>query len=300
MATVHVLRGTSVTPTETFSVNGVPADLDTGVPTVTATYPNGTTLTPAPVASGAWTGRTTGQYRIVLDAQAECAILDLVWVGVIGGKTQTLRSRVEWVGDLLFTVAEARAFRVGGSTPLASTADADLLEARATVTDEFQTICGQAFVPRYARQILAGSGTDTLILGNLRIQRIISASVGGVALDAGALAALTVPSVTGLLTRTTGSTWTWGAANVVVEYVHGFDQVPGDIKLAALRRVAMLLNPSALGSTISSYTDAAGGTYSFDPAGRRVGAGDTQWFGVPAIDSVLNRPAYQAVDLAVA
>src|SRR6266508_56701 len=155
MASIQALRGTSVTVTETFSNEDGPIDLDSGVPTVVAKFPDGTALTPAPVASGAWSGRTTGQYRIVLDPQAEVTYLDpITWTGTIGGKTQTLYSRVEWVGGLLFNLSDLRGLKVAGGTPFAENAvppfsTQRLMDARVTVTEELRTILGFHPVPRF-------------------------------------------------------------------------------------------------------------------------------------------------------
>ena len=164
-SSLQVLKGTSVTVTETFQVDGVAADLDaSAVPTVVAKFPDGTSLTPAPTASGAWSGRTTGQYRIVLDGQAEVTYLDpITWTGAIGGKAQTLSSRVEWVGAVLFGISELRALKVAGSQPFALAAtplfsEQQIMDARAATLDEFKQILRFSPVPRFARSVMDGDG----------------------------------------------------------------------------------------------------------------------------------------------
>jgi hypothetical protein len=298
MADLQVLRGTSVTAIETFQTGAGPLDLDTGVPTVTALYPDGSALTPAPTATHVG-AVGSGQYQIGLHAQPEVTELTLTWVGTIGGEQQTLRSRVEWTGDLLFTLAEAKAFQVAGSTPLASITDAKLMETRAAITDEFEAICGWSFIPRFRRDTFNGAW-DQLILDRLKVQRVISLTVDGVAFTAPQLADLAILPGSVLRRRTLGWFASTYSAATVVEYVHGFDRVPGAIKQAALKLCAAKLTSSAIGSGVSSYSTPDGTTYSFDPAGRRIGFGDVQHYGLPAVDSCLNRSEYNAGTLAVA
>lgn len=296
--TLRILRGTGARPRITFYSGGVASDLDSGVPTVTITRPDATTIASGTVSHVGAVG--TGTYEFTLAPLAECTLLTITWSGPIGGVTESLTTFVEVVGAHLFTLAEAKAFRVAGAAPLASTADADLMETRDSITDEFEAICGWSFVPRYRRDTFYGS-YGQLILERLKVQRIISVTVDGTAYSPTYLADLTAPTPTGVLARRTYGWFTSLSTSLtVIEYVHGFDRVPGPIKQAALKRAAMLLNPSSLGSTASSYSTPGGDTYTFDPAGRRIGLGDIQHTGVPAIDSVLNRAEYQAGSLAVA
>jgi hypothetical protein len=119
VADIQVKRKTSVTVTETFTYDGAPIDLDSGgVPVVVAAAPDGTTTLPA--VSGTWVGppaRTTGQYRVVLTGQdhPEVTWRDLAWTGTIGGLSQTLESRVVWLGSLLFTLSDMREYAMPGS-----------------------------------------------------------------------------------------------------------------------------------------------------------------------------------------
>jgi hypothetical protein len=304
MASQQVLKGTSVTITETFSVDGSPLDLDSGVPTVHAFFPSGTELTPQPVASGSWTGRTTGQYRIVLDAQPEVTILDpITWVGTIGGKTQTLYSRVEWIGAFLFNLADLRAVKVAGALTFQSITDypnQTLLDRRAEVTDDFEARCGWSFVPRFARQTLDGDGRCDLIVDHLKCSKLLSVTVNGVAQPVGNYTL----DRSGVLRATSNylpSGWFQaGVGNVIVEYVHGWDRAPAAVSSAGLARTAMLLLPSQAGSTVNTWTTPDGVTYSYSQAGQSLSGGGIRHFGVPDIDAVLNEPAYSATGMAFA
>jgi len=303
MAGQQILKGTSVTVTETFSVDGTPTDLDSGVPTIVAKFPDGSALTPAPVASGAWTGRTVGQYRIVLDPQSEVTVLDpIAWTGNIGGKIQVLYSRVEWVGGLLFTLSDLRGLKVAGSTPFSTTAtplftDQQIMDARAATLDEFEQILGFSPVPRHARSAVDGDGLWSVLLPHLKTHRLISVTVNGAAQQVGSYTLRRSGILEATSNYVASGTFTAGRQNVVVEYVHGEPRVMGDGGNVAMLRAAMRLDPG-ISSTASSVTTPDGVSYSYDPAGQITRGGVTRHFGVPAIDSWLQR--WSQAELAVA
>ena len=289
MADIQVKRKTSLSVTETFSVDGQPINLDSGLPVVTATAPDGSTS--VLTADASFSGRTTGQYRVAVPAQAEVTWRDLTWTGTIGGLSQTLEGRVEWVGDLLFTLAGFRALKVAGGTPFASSAtypDALVLETRAEVLDEFTDILGFSPVPRFYRETHSLGYGGNLILRELLVTKVLSVTVSGVAQTAGnfyvAPGGVLVP-VSGYLP----APWAgYGYGNVTVEYISGWPRVRGDCSDVAMLRAAMKLNPG-MSSTASTVTTIDGASYTFDQAGQVTRAGTTRHFGVPAIDSFLNR-----------
>lgn len=295
MGSVQVAKGTSITVTETFSVDGTPADLDSGVPSVVAKFPDGSSLTPAPIASGTWTGRTTGQYRIVLDGQAEVTYLDpITWTGTIGGKQQVLYSRVEWVGAMLFTLAELRAFKVGNGYPFAENAvplfsNRQLMDARAAVLDEFEDILGFSPVPRYAREVHDGDGSGTLLLRKLMAHRdgLLSVKINGAAQVVGDYSLR--PS--GMLRATSdyvaSGTFTAGADNVAVEYRHGWTRVEGIGRDAAMAMAAKILQPSGF-SNATTVTTPDGVSYSYVPSEMGRG-GYRRYTGIRDLDEWLNR-----------
>jgi hypothetical protein len=299
MATIQIAAGTSATIQETFYSGGTPTDLDTGVPVVTVTKPDGTTIASGTVSHVGAAG--SGVYQFVLASLADPTILSITWTGTIGGQPQTLRSTVEVIGTYLFTIPDLRAVRVGG-TPNAFTDTAawpaSLLAARrAEVTDDFANRTGWSFVPRFAREVLDG-GSGQLVLAHLKASKLLSVTVNGVAQS---LSGWTLrPS--GVLEATSAYGWgtapVWGRSNVVIEYVHGFDSPPPAVSSAGLARAAMLLLPSGT-STASSWTTPDGTTYTYDAAGRALGTG-TNHYGVPAIAEVLNHPAYNALGMAAA
>jgi hypothetical protein len=296
MADIQVKRKTSVTVTETFYLDGAPSDLDSGVPAVVATFPDGTALSPAPVATKP--GGTTGQYRIVLASQPEVTWLDLAWTGTIGGQPQTLGGRVEWLGEHLFTIPALRALKILNARPFESATtwpDSQLHDARAAVTDEITRILGFSPVPRFAREVLDG-GSSQMVLGNLKASRLLSVTVNGAVQS---LSGYTVRP-TGILEATSAYTWgpatTYGRSNVTVEYVHGWDRVQGNGAHMAMMMAAADLDPSGYSSATTVSTP-DGGSYTYEPSETGRG-GFVRHTGIRVVDRWLNR--WSAAGVAVA
>jgi hypothetical protein len=287
MADLQVLRGTSVTVTETFSMDGAPQDLDTGVPTVVATAPDGTTTTPT--ASGVWTGRTTGQYRVVLAAQPEVTYRNLAWTGAIGGQPQTLYSRVEWIGAYLFNESTLRALRVGSGTPFTDEVTypaKDVQRARAEVLDDFATYLGFSPVPRFAREVHSSRNSTITVYQRVEC-RLLAVTVNGVV---GTIANYTLTDDGHLLPTSNylyGTPITRGVANVAVEYQHGWTRVKGKGGHMALLTAAARLNPAAY-SSASTVSLPGGETYTYEPS--EVGrAGFVRFTGIRDVDRWLNQ-----------
>jgi hypothetical protein len=285
---IQALKGTSVTVTETFSVDGAPTDLDSGVPVIHAFFPDGTELTPQPTASNSWTGRTTGQYRVVLAAQPEVTYLDpITWTGMIGGQQQTLSSRVEWVGGLLFTLDAMRKVRVGNDTPFTDAtkfSDAKLQEARTAVLDEFEQILGFSPVLRRTLETHNGNGSRQLSVYKAKPDNLISVTVDGASR---ATSEFTL-SREGILTWVNGWFPCTQPQNVVLEYSHGWGYVRGRGSAMAMAVAAKWLQPSQFSGATTVVTP-DGASYNFDAAGQVTQAGTIRHFGVPEIDAWLNR-----------
>jgi hypothetical protein len=288
-------RLTSATVMQTFTVDGTPIDLDSGVPTVTITRPDGTTIASGTV-SGAWAGppaRTTGQYRFVLAGQPEVTVLDVTWTGTVGGQPQTLQSTVEIVGAHLFTEAAMRALKVAGGTPFAATAtplftDQQIMDARAATLDEFQQILGFSPVPRFMREILNGDGRTSLSLPGLMASRILSVTINGVAKTATDYQISSVNEIEAISNYGYGAAFPSGRRNVTVEWVAGWDRVMGEGSNFAMVHTAAVLDPG-ISSSASTVTTPDGVSYTFDAAGQVTRAGHTRHFGTPNLDSWLNR-----------
>jgi hypothetical protein len=290
---LQILRKTSVTVTQTFYSGPTATDIDSGLPTLAITRPDGTGYTPLPTVSGSWTGRTTGQYRFVLPRQLECFWLDYELTGNVGGEPQTLGGRVEWLGATLFDIGELRALRVGDEYPFATTAtplftDQQIHDARTATLDEFEHFLGYSPVPRFAREVLDGNRATTLWLRHQKAHRVLSVTVGGVAQTAANYQINADNELEAISAYGYGTVFTWGRRNVAVEYVHGAERVMGDGGLAAMLRVTQRLLPG-FSSAARTVTTPDGVTYDLgDMAGQVTRGGTTRRFGIPFIDAWLS------------
>jgi hypothetical protein len=296
---LQFLVKTPITPKAKFYSGGVLTDLDGpagGTCTVTLTKPDGT---PGP-ASGTVTHVATGIYSFVLDGPADPIVYDIAWSGQIGSRSVTQTTQAEALGELLFTIPALRAFKVGDDTPFASDttwSDEQLMDARAATLDEFTQILGFSPVPRFARSVVDGDGLWSVLLPHLKCHRLLSVTVNGATQSVGSYTLRR----SGVLEATSGyvasGTFTAGRQNVVAEYVHGEQRVMGDGGNVAMLRAAMRLQPG-ISSTASSVTTPDGVSYSFDAAGQVTQAGTVRHFGVPALDSWLNRWAQAGLAVA--
>jgi hypothetical protein len=287
---IQILKGTSATISETFQVDGGTLDLDSGVPVVTITKPDGS----AGPASGtvSHVGATnSGTYQFVLAAQAELTLLTVTWVGTIGGQQQTLISTVEVVGGFLFTVAQFRAVTVAGGQPFTTAAfpNSVVLDRRAEVTDDFEQRCGWSFIPRFTRERHTGDLTSTLIVRRHKPGALLSVTVDG------ALQILSGFDLAddGTLTWSLGSFPATRPNNVVVEYVRGWDRPPAEVSSVGLARTAGLLQPSQFNGAVT-VTTPDGASYNYSQAGQSFAGGGRRYYGIPDIDAVLSDPAYNA------
>jgi hypothetical protein len=264
-------RLTSATITQTFTVDGLPADLDSGVPTVTITKPDLTTIASGTV-SNAWAGppaRSTGQYRFVLAGQPDCTILDVTWTGTIGGQPQTLQDTVEIVGADLFGLVAFRGLRVANGTPFATGAtpaysDAQIRDERTAVLDEFTDALGFSPVPRFARETHDADG-GAIVLYEHKPLRLLSVTVAGTAQAVGGYYLHPAGILRPISGYAAGPAIPYGIGNVTVEYVAGWPQPRGKGDYMAMAMAAKYLNPSGFTSATSvSLPD--GSTYSYEPS----------------------------------
>jgi hypothetical protein len=295
MTTVtRVAKTAPATLSHTFVVGETVTDPTGQTATVAIVDANGTTV----VASTAATRTSAGVFTYALAGQPQLARYTANWTGTFSGSAMAETDYVEIAGGFFFNLADARASdsSLADATkyPLAA-----LTTARQEVEDECEQICDRAFVPRYRRAVLDGSGTADLLLtdyawavdgrsaGDVRTIRAASVApqVGQtfVALTSTQLAALTV-TADGVLKRVDGNIWTEGVQNVIVEYEYGWDGPPSDLVRAALTRLRTRLNwnRSGVPDRASSFTAVDGGTYRLDLPG----AFKT---GIPEVDAVYGR-----------
>jgi hypothetical protein len=278
----RVLKTASATLERVFYVGETPTDSTTTV-TVTVVGANGTA-----VASGNATSAGSGKYTFALPGQPQLALLTVTWNATIAGAAVAMSDQVEIVGGFFFTLLDGR----NSDSSLSDTAKyptADLIVARQEVEEECEWICDRAFVPRYRRVLLDGTGASDLVLPDADVRTVRAVSVAPragqtfVALTAAELAALVVqPDST--LRRVDSNVWTEGLQNVIAEYEFGLDGLPAQLLKAAKTRFRnhLNINKSAIPDRASSFTATDGGTY-------RLTLPDAFRTGVPDVDAAYAR-----------
>ena len=289
----QILQGTTARPRVTFYSNGVPTDLDSGVPVVAGSRPDGTALAALTAAKVA---ATTGIYEITnLPAQPTPTVLEFDWTGIIGSQAQTITTHLEVIGAFLFSVAAFRAMRVAGGTPFALTAiplisDTDIMDTRAAILDEMTQVLGFSPVPRFAREHLDSHGDNQLLLVDPGVEAHhppLSVTINGAAQ---ALSGYSL-GADGILETASGYTFggafTSGRRNIVVEYVHGTARPPGNGSQVAMLWAAAQLNPSGF-SSASTVSLPDGSSYTYEPSETGRG-GWVRHTGIREVDRYLNR-----------
>ena len=287
--TTRVARTSVAVLSHTFEVGETLTDA-TGTPTVAVTDATG-----AAVSSGNATHTTPGTYTYSLAGQSSLGWLTAAWSATIAGASVVQSDQVEIVGGFFFTLAQGR----GSDDSLADTSiyqTADLELARLQVEQEAEAICDRAFVPRYLRMVLNGTGNSDLVLAHPDPDRTVAAvrtirsvrmapraDQTFVSFTAAELAALTVAD-DGTLRRQDNRVFTEGFQNIIIELEYGLDAPPPDLVQAALTRFRSRLNfnRSQIPDRASSYTAADGGTYRLSMPG--------PWqTGIPEVDATYAR-----------
>lgn len=279
MSLVRVLRTAQVVLTHVFYVDETPTDA-VGAVTYSVKRLDGTV-----VASGNASGPApTGTYSLTVPAQSVLDTLTVDWTGTVGGAAVTARDIIEVVGGYIFGLAEARA-----RPPALSLIDyttATLAQRRIGVETECEEICGQAFVPRFARVVYtldtASRGNTLaakLTLPHINVRTVRSVTVSGTAQS---LTGVTV-SASGVLR---GIVWAGVDTGTViaVEYEHGMDYPPEDLKDAAMLRLRSRLSSGNTGvpQRALSFSVADGGVYRLStPSGKKTG--------IPDVDAAYER-----------
>lgn len=232
MSDSRILAGAPATLTAAF-YDGGEALVDPGTVTVTVTRSDGTAV----VTGAATTGTGAAVRTYLLPAQTRLDHLTATWTAS-SGRTGTTRHEI--VGGFYAELAEIRALDAVTSEAKYPTA---LLEvARRQAEDRFEQATGAAWVRRHARDTLSGNSAARMVLPRRPPRSLIGVTIAGVV-----SADLTLFRLydEGVIERTAGATWPkdtfGGGGNVVVEYVHGYDAPPADLKQAFLTYVRYLL-----------------------------------------------------------
>ncbi len=281
----RILAGTRGELRLTVFQDGETVDLSS--PSVVLTNADtGETITPGTAVAE----ENTGKLLQVLTA-AETATprrIKAAWTVTANAVEMTFTTYHEVVGDLLFTLAEARAFDGATLADEETYPLADLLAARDVIWEQFEDICGVRFGTAATREILDGNGLSTLWLPTQQAQSVTAAATRSTstwtALTSDELADLFV-SPNGRLVRETLGSWPTGSRNIRVDYQHGHARVPREIRRAALVVLRDQLPGTNLTNRALSQTNEFG-TFRIAAPGER-GA----WFGIPLVDEALRRYA---------
>lgn len=248
--------------------------------TVGVTKADGTVV----IASGTAASEvgTTGTYTVAATAAQldQLELLTATWK--VGSETRAVTTH-EVVGGVYCDVGDIKT----GEPSLEAASAEQLKLVRREVEDEFEQICGVAFVPRFARERVDGTGRSTIVVPHPYVRSVRSVRVYTGTdfneFDASELAALAADR-SGRIVRTDGATFPAGIRNIVVEYEHGLDRPPADVKRAAVRRIRARhhMARSAIPDRAVSFTADNGATY-------RLATPGVTATGDPEIDAVLDR-----------
>lgn len=249
------------------------------------------------VAMGSVTA-VSGVASVSLTA-AQTTTLDILTVTWTIASVAVQTSVVEVVGAYWVTMQEIRECDPSISENPGKFSRERLLQVRTQSESLFESATGRAFVPRYRRHRMSGSGTDRLVLPEWDLRQIRTVQIHT------NLTQYTpwlqsevdsVPSSTpGIAVRTDGGVWAYGRDNVVVEWEHGADAPPPDLKDAFLKWCRYRLNSQASGipDRATGIIDGAGNQFRIATPG--IGKSIT---GLPEVDEVLMR--YRRLQVGVA
>lgn len=283
----RILAGTAAEIRVTVHQDGEPVDVsDSPAPTVVLTNADtGATITPATGVAEEATGKLV---QVLSPTETTVRRLKAVWSCTVNSAAITLTTYHEVVGALLFALSEARAFDRDALADDTRYTDLAILEARDQIAEAFEDICDVSFGTRATREVHDGPGGSELWLERMMCDTVSAAAIREhgtqtwTALTSDELADLLLyPN--GKLVRESLGSWTVGRRNVRVDYSHGYQGVPLEIKRAAL----MVLRDQAPGSNIGmralSETNDLG-TFRLAVPGE-----NGRWFGIPAVDEALSR-----------
>lgn len=281
----RVMRGTPTSVTVVFRGDEEPLDAD-GAVTVEIRRADGTTLLSTTAVPG---DPGSGQYTVVIPAQTDLNILEVVWTGEFSGNEASLVSYVEIVGSFLFTVSELRHFDQTLKNADRFPTEA-LEEKRTLVEEEFEDICSRSFIPRFHREEFTKlSGEAYLSLRKAEPIDITKLTVDGedrldwvtgglIRTDRDDPKVLNLFGPAQAITRT--------RAAVVIEYEYGMRKVPPLIKDAGMKRArGLLLGQNATideRATVMAIPEF--GTFNLATPGQK-----GSYTGIPAIDAILDR-----------
>lgn len=296
VADKQVMLGATATLSMQFTDADGEAAAPAGIVTIGVTKADGTEVVAAGTAT---TGTSNSPRTYSLAAQSSLELLTATWTDGTDGPQRT--QLVEIVGGYYFDVATARA-RETAITDATKFPNASVIRARREVEAQCELICGVAWVPRYRRTRVSGTGTEVLelpdtALRTVRSVRVYTSADDYTAFTADELAAIALGDgddpTAGLATRTDGGVWRAGRQNIVIEYEHGYDRPPPDLVLAAILHLRHQLTMTLNGLTdrATQFQPVDGGNVMLATPGRY--GFET---GIPQVDAVYQRHSHRAPD----
>jgi hypothetical protein len=262
------LVDTMITLAVQYDVDGVATDPTPDTATVTVTRADGAVLVDDQNASDGDDGLFT--YTIPAEDNDRLDTLTAAWTSALG----TVTTVTEIVGGFIFSLSELQDHLTANRVTGTYTA-AQKIAVRTIVETKLEKACGQAFVPRYTRTTVSGTGTSNLLLAP-RTTAIRSVTIDDVAQT---VEDETYDATTGLVYWPT--VWTAGTSNIVVGFEHGHPYPPEDIKQAALTWAKSLLVAGPIDDRTTSLST-EDGTFSLSTPGIRGSVS-----GIPAVDQAI-------------
>jgi len=192
----------------------------------------------------------------------------------------------EYVG--LFSIAEARAFNNGKLNDASTYTRTAITEAEDRIRDQFTDICGVYFYPTSVSEYLDGTGRNSIMVSKNEVTAVTacicysSDMTVSETFDATDITNLAIDEG-GVIYRRQGGVFIYGHKNIYITYTCGYTSVPADIKRAALMVCLNELTFSNISDRSTSFSD-GNMTFQLATAGRT-----NQWYGLPMVDSVLQR-----------
>jgi hypothetical protein len=275
----RVQQSTAATITHRWRV-GEALSAATGALTATVKRLDGTSVAGSPFAIVDVGGVSTFTLPVGVTGQLDTYSVD--FAATVAGVARVERDFIEIVGGFFFDVASARS--ILGLT--AQAYPAERLEAlRIGVEREAEEICRRAFVPRFTRVKVSGTGgrllgTPSPLLRPVRALRAVV--VGGVAWSAGDVAAVTTTAE--MFARPLGAVWPAGFGNIILEFEYGDDFAPPDIAENAMIRLrpAASRPNSQIPDRAMTFQTPEGGTY-------RLSMPSRDRTGIPDVDAIYER-----------
>lgn len=232
----QILRSTPSTLSVTFTVNETPTDPDGNAATFTAKKPDGSVA-----YTGAATRTGVGVFTWPFVSQSALMRFTNYWSANFSAQPVTIKTGLEIVGDFFFTVSQLRGY--DAALNAVKYPYSDVLDSRQSVEKEFERVCKRAFVRRYERETLTGDYTNELWLLHPDVGDVTSLTFDGDDVLSDYLPYIRVSNENSKMiyfTVESGLVWP-GDTDIVVEYEHGFADVPYQIHDKAMKRARGLL-----------------------------------------------------------